>query len=744
MTRDRGLYIVLISIHGLIRGHEMELGRDADTGGQVLYVVELLRALAEHPAVARVDLLTRRVVDPRVHADYGEPEEEIAPGARIIRLPCGPRRYLRKEALWPHLDSFADQALKHVRGVGRVPDIVHAHYADSGYVGVRLCSLLEVPLAFTGHSLGHVKRMRLLEKGVSSKVMESQYHIAQRIEAENMTLDNAAFVVASTEQEVEDQYGLYDHQPRRAVVIPPGIDLQRFHPPRRSAARPPIHSALRRFLTDPDKPMILALARPDPRKNLAALVHAYASRPELRERANLVLILGNREEVGTMEKGPRRVFTELMQLIDRYDLYGHVAYPKHHHPDEVPDLYRLAARSRGLFVNPALTEPFGLTLLEAAASGLPIVATRDGGPRDIVRYCRNGLLIDPLDMDALAAALHEALNDRQRWQRWARAGLAGVQRHFSWTGHVRTYLREVQRVTSSHVRRQSGVAVTRSRLPTADRMLVCDIDNTLVGDAPGLARLLDAMKRAPCQIGFGVATGRTLQSALALLREWRVPMPDFIISAAGTEIHYGPRLVEDESWKRHVDYRWDRDRASAAMRGFRGLRQQSVDEQRRFKLSYYIDPDRAPPLRDIARHLRRSDVHVNAVVSYDAFLDLLPVRASKGAALRWVADKWGIPIDRVLAAGDSGNDEEMLTGETMGVVVGNYSPELEGLRGRERIHFARASHARGILEGIAHYGFFDRVYATDSGAGVVPTPADSSRDSSGERHASESGRVPAG
>jgi len=90
VTRDRGLYIVLISIHGLIRGHEMELGRDADTGGQVLYVVELLRALAEHPAVARVDLLTRRVVDPRVHADYGEPEEEIAPGARIIRLPCGP------------------------------------------------------------------------------------------------------------------------------------------------------------------------------------------------------------------------------------------------------------------------------------------------------------------------------------------------------------------------------------------------------------------------------------------------------------------------------------------------------------------------------------------------------------------------------------------------------------------------------------------------------------------------------
>lgn len=739
--RDEGLYIVLISVHGLIRGHEMELGRDADTGGQVLYVVDLLRALAEHPAVARVDLLTRRVVDPRVHADYAQAEEELAPGARIVRLPCGPRRYLRKEALWPHLDSFADQALKFIRRVGRVPDIIHGHYADAGYVGVRLCSLLEVPLVFTGHSLGQVKRQRLMEKGVAPAVLESQYHLGRRIEAENMTLDNAALVVASTEQEVSDQYGLYDYQPQRTAVIPPGVDLQRFHPPQRGGARPAIHRELRRFLVEPDRPMILALARPDPRKNLAALVHAYAGRPGLRELANLVLILGSREDVATMEKGPRRVFTELMQLIDRYDLYGQVAYPKHHHPDEVPDLYRLAARSRGLFVNPALTEPFGLTLLEAAASGLPIVATRDGGPRDIVRYCRNGLLIDPLDIDALGETLHDALTDRARWQRWARAGISGAQRYFSWSGHVRTYLREVQRTIAAQGKRRAGVTAVKSRLPTADRMLVCDVDNTLVGDREGLERLLEAMRLAPGQIGFGVATGRYLYSALRLLREWGVPPPDFIISAAGTEIHYGPKLVEDESWKRHVDYRWDPARARAAMQDLPGLREQPAEEQRRFKLSYFIDAKRAPPLRDIVRHLRRSDVHVNAVVSYDAFLDLVPVRASKGAALRWVADKWGMPIDRVLAAGDSGNDEEMLAGDTLGVVVGNYSAELERLRGRDRIYFAQASHAVGILEGIAHYDFFARTYTREGGAGLAA--AETAGDINGERHASEPGRVSA-
>lgn len=706
-TPGEGLYIVLISVHGLIRGHEPELGRDADTGGQVLYVLELSRALAKHPSVARVDLLTRRVVDPKVGPDYANPHEQLSPKAHIVRLNCGPRRYLRKEVLWPHLDSFADQALKHFREVGRVPDVVHAHYADAGYVGVRLSGLLEAPLVFTGHSLGHVKRARLLEKGIRAATIETQYHVSERIEAENMALDNAAFVVASTNQEVEVQYSQYDnYQPERMVVIPPGVDLERFYPPRRGEFKPPIYEQLDRFLVDPDRPMILALARPDPRKNLATLVHAYAREPGLRDLANLVLITGNRDDIGAMEKGPRRVLTELMQLIDRYDLYGHMAYPKHHQPDDIPHLYRLAAKGRGVFVNPALTEPFGLTLLEAAASGLPIVATHDGGPRDIVRYCRNGVLIDPLDADALGRTLRDALTDRDRWKRWSRAGVAGAKRHFSWDGHVVTYLREVQKVVGGIRRRRERVATPlRSRLPVVDRILVCDIDNALIGDRRALDRLVSLLRDPDSRIGFGIATGRRLDSAARALKEWKVPAPDFIISAAGSEIHYGPRLVEDEGWRRHIDYRWEPQRVRDALAELPGLELQPEREQTRFKISYFIDTAEAPSLREIVRGLRRQDIHANAVCSYEAFLDLLPVRASKGAALRYLADKWGIPIERVLAVGGSGNDEEMLSGETLAVVVGNHSTELEHLRGHDRVYFARGHHAEGILEGIRYYDF---------------------------------------
>lgn len=100
MSHSSGLYILLVSVHGLIRGHNLELGRDADTGGQIKYVLELAQALVKHPQVERVDLVTRLVNDPKVSPDYAKPVEVLSDKAQIIRLNCGPRRYLRKEVLW--------------------------------------------------------------------------------------------------------------------------------------------------------------------------------------------------------------------------------------------------------------------------------------------------------------------------------------------------------------------------------------------------------------------------------------------------------------------------------------------------------------------------------------------------------------------------------------------------------------------------------------------------------------------
>ncbi len=706
------LYILMLSVHGLIRGHDLELGRDADTGGQTLYVVELARALGRHPDVERVDLLTRLIDDPQVSPDYARPEEALGPKARLVRLPFGPRRYLRKETLWHHLDQMVDRIVHYLRQQGRLPDAIHSHYADAGYVGTQLSQLLGIPLIHTGHSLGRCKRQRLLAHGRKPQALERQFNFNRRIAAEEAVLANACLVVTSTPQESSEQYGLYEsYQPSRAVVIPPGTDTSRFAPPGKASVEAGVERMIDRFLDEPRKPLILAICRPEVRKNLSRLIDAYGSSPSLRERANLAIVAGQRDDIRDLDEDQARVLTDLLLAADRHDLWGKVALPKRHRPEDVPQLYRLAARRRGVFANPALTEPFGLTLIEAAASGLPVVATADGGPRDIVANCDNGLLVDPLDTDAIAAALEAVLADPRAWQRRARRGITGVARHYTWDAHVGKYLRAVQRMlrrARKQVRRDLAAYLHpdgANPLPLARRMLVSDIDNTLIGDREALTRLIEVLRGSGRELGFAVATGRTLESTLAVLRQWRVPLPDVLITSVGSEIHYGRGLRPDTGWANHIRHLWRRDALAATLAEVPGLTPQKPENQREFKLSYNVDPDTMPPPRALHALLRGQGLHAKLIYSHQAYLDVLPVRASKGQAVRYLAYKWGLPLRAFLVAGDSGNDEEMLLGDTLGVVVANHSPELADLRGLEQIYFAEADHAAGILEGMAHYGF---------------------------------------
>jgi sucrose-phosphate synthase len=99
------------------------------------------------------------------------------------------------------------------------------------------------------------------------------------------------------------------------------------------------------------------------------------------------------------------------------------------------------------------------------------------------------------------------------------------------------------------------------------------------------------------------------------------------------------------------------------------------------------------------------------IYSHDKYVDILPYRASKGKALRYLSYKWEIPLNNFLVCGDSGNDEEMLRGETLGAVVGNYSPELAKLKGQRKIYFAKQKYAHGILEAIQHYKFIKETTA---------------------------------
>ncbi|MCW9050014.1 MAG: HAD-IIB family hydrolase [Deltaproteobacteria bacterium] len=709
MTQQAGgLYIALLSIHGLIRWHNLELGRDADTGGQTLYVVELAQTLAKLPGVSKVDLITQRVMDKNISPDYAKPIETLADNLRIVRIDAGPEEYLAKEELWDHLDFFTDNLASFFHENNTFPDIIHSHYADAGYVGSHLANLLGIPLVHTGHSLGRVKRSRLLASGLTALEIENRFNMSRRIEAEEQTLATAERVITSTHQEIEEQYELYDHyQPDQMRVIPPGTDLKQFTPPQGSELDNPLFKQLTCHLKNPDKPIILALSRPDQRKNISALIEAFGQSTQLQELANLLIIAGNRDDIDELEEGAQEVFHELLVAIDRYDLYGRVTLPKHHQRDQVSMIYRIAAASGGIFVNPALTEPFGLTLIEAAACGLPIVATEDGGPQDIIGNCKNGFLIDPLEPDTITDALLKLLSDQELWQKCSAQGLCGVREYYSWTAHAKRYLKIIKPIAERSEQLLRKPVTQRIGL-YRERAIVSDLDQNLIGDDDSLKRLVELLRLQRKKSYFIIATGRRLDSALKLMKKHKIPQPDVLISSSGTEVYHAPKLTADTAWARHIDFQWALRKVKQILNNYPGLKIQPNVEQSRFKLSYYIDPEQAD-IEEIKQLLHREEQAVFVQTAFGQFLDILPLRASKGMALRYVVGQLNIPLEAVFVAGGSGADEDMMRGNTLAAVVANrHHEELSQLDDIERIYFSREPNAAGILEALDYYDFFGR------------------------------------
>ncbi len=746
MKTQKGLHICLLSVHGLIRGNELELGKDADTGGQVLYVVELARALAEAEGVARVDLVTRRISSDRLSDDYAQVSEPLCEGAHILRMEAGGTDYLAKEELWNHLDTFADNLIDHYRREGIVPDLLHSHYADAGYVGSRLSHLLGIPLIHTGHSLGRVKRHRLLASGLDRETIDDRYNMARRIAAEELTLASAERVITSTHQEIEEQYELYDfYRPGAMHVIPPGTNLSRFQPPQGKEHESAIAQEVHRFLKEPDKPMILALSRADARKNIATLVHAYGNDAELQERANLVVVMGNRDDLNELETGARDVLTELLQLIDRYDLYGRVAYPKHHASDDVPVLYRLATLSGGVFVNPALTEPFGLTLIEAAACGLPIIATEDGGPRDIIKNCENGLLIDPLEPEGIAQAIKDVIGDWELWQQRSVAGLRGVRQHYFWPAHAEEYLRMVSSITGNSAATNELVEDRQNYSARhTDRALFTDLNRSLLGDDDALQELIRVVRANRKRVKFCINTGLRLDAALRLLKKHGIPEPDVLIASAGTEITYAPKLTEDTGWKRHIEKQWTPQQVHRVLEDLPGIQPRDAAQQSEFKISYLYDAEKAPSINEISARLFQEEQAVNVVFSHGEYLNIMPIRASKGLALRHVAAKFGIPLERVLAIGGSGADEDMMRGNTLAAIVGNRAhEELSQLVESSRIHCTSKAYAAGILEAMEYYDFLGECKAPDSVQESAVKNAQDTTQESAQKPATDAARDPA-
>lgn len=658
--------IMHLALGGCLKAPPVHYGITEDTGGHIAYVLGAAEAQAARDDVDHVSIVTRRFDDPALGAVHDQPKEAATPKLDILRLGTAERGYLAKEALAAVMPELERAFLDLLAGMDTRPDVIHAHFADAARLARAAQRRFGIPWVYTPHSLALEKSTGPIDR--------------RRVSAESAAIRGARAIVVSSRDEAERQVMRYcPDAGGRVHRVSPGISLAPAHGTRCG------ERLIAPFLSEPSKPVVLAVARPVRKKNLAAVVRAFAGTPELRERANLVILAGLR---GAMSEGPEEqvaVVQELFDLVDRHDLWGHVALPRRHTGAEVRALYELAARD-GVFANPALHEPFGLTIIEAAQSGVPVVATRNGGPASIIEDIGDGRLIDPNNPEALAAALLASLEDPEREVRRRRAQRR-AQDLYRWD----TWAAEV----TSIYRGLSAPASVISRRPK--RVLACDIDGTLTGDTAA-ARRFAAWRRDHAEVAFMVATGRSVSEARKILAAWRIDCPPVLLTSVGSEVwrdvgQGGYRLCQDYADMISAD--WELDAVSEVLAGLR-LQPQPEHDQRRWKRSVYGD---AAAAREIRATLTAQGLPARVVHSHDRLIDVLPARAGKAAALRFEAKRLGVPLSACIAAGDSGNDLDMLRLCGLPILPANARDGIAvALEGRAFI--SPLPYAAGVLDGL--------------------------------------------
>lgn len=467
-----------------------------------------------------------------------------------------------------------------------------------------------------------------------------------------------------------------------------------------------IFSKIGKFLDNISKPPILALARPVPKKNLTALVHAYGQNQEVQQIANLVIFAGNRDDISEMDKEQREVLNELLLLVDKYDLWGKVALPKTHNSSAVPDLYSWVRSLGGVFVNPALTEPFGLTILEASASGVPVVATQDGGPSVILKKLRNGVCIDPLDYKAIGSAIYKIIANPTIWSNYSESGISRVEAIYSWSSHVNRYIELLDEINA--VKKVYRINLKPSKqLFRAKDLIITGLDNTLTSsNAEEVSKFAKMIELNQGELGFGLATSRSWEDAKAILELHKLPEPVFYIARAGTEIFYPNDQEPDRKWRRQIDHRWEPLEIRKLLEEFPWLELQEEEHQTFHKISYYLNsPDSQKRLKEIRHNLWSARLRCRLMFSYGGYLDILPERASLGLAVKHIWMKWGLDPMKILGIGVSGNEHGLVIGANHGAVLHNHNGELNSLQRNKSIYFTRADGINGIFEALAHYDF---------------------------------------
>lgn len=476
--------VVILSPHGYF-GQANVLGLP-DTGGQVVYILDQVRALENEmllrmqkqglDVTPRILIVTRLIPDAK-GTTCNQRLERVSgtEHSHILRVPFRTdkgilRKWISRFDVWPYLETFAEDAASEIAAeLQGVPELIIGNYSDGNLVASLLASKLGVTQCTIAHAL---EKTKYPDSDIYWKNFDDKYHFSCQFTADLIAMNNADFIITSTYQEIAGskntvgQYeshtaftlpGLYrvvhgiDVFDPKFNIVSPGADMCIYFPysdvEKRLTA---LHGSIEKLLYDPEqneehigmlndrsKPIIFSMARLDQVKNITGLVECYAKNAKLREMANLVVVAGyndvkksnDREEIVEIEK--------MHDLMKEYNLHGQFRWMSSQtNRARNGELYRYIADTRGIFVQPAFYEAFGLTVVEAMTCGLPTFATCHGGPAEIIENGVSGFHIDPYHPDQVATIMvdffEKCKEDSSHWNKISDAGLQRIYERYTW------------------------------------------------------------------------------------------------------------------------------------------------------------------------------------------------------------------------------------------------------------------------------------------------------------------------
>lgn len=498
--------VVIFSIHGYF-GQADVLGLP-DTGGQVVYILDQVKSLEAElllrikqqglNAKPQILVVTRLIPDSRGTKCHQELEPiNDTKHSHILRVPFHTdkgilRQWVSRFDIYPYLERFTqDATAKILEFMEGKPDLVIGNYTDGNLVA----SLMAKKLGITQGTIAHaLEKTKYENSDVKWKELDPKYHFSCQFMADTVAMNATDFIITSTYQEIagsKDRPGQYESH--AAFTLPglcrvvsginvfdpkfniaaPGADQSVYFPytekeNRLSQFHPAIEDLLFSktdntehigYLADRRKPIIFSMARLDVVKNLSGLVEWYGKNKRLRNLVNLVIVGGFFDPSKSKDREEMAEIKKMHDLIDKYQLKGQfrwIAAQTNRYRNG--ELYRCIADTRGAFVQPALYEAFGLTVIEAMNCGLPTFATNQGGPAEIIVDGVSGFHIDPLNGDESSNIISDFFEkckvDPSHWNAISAAGLQRINECYTWKiyanklvdmGNIYTFWRQVNK-----------------------------------------------------------------------------------------------------------------------------------------------------------------------------------------------------------------------------------------------------------------------------------------------------------